>query len=231
MRMRHLGADAATPPPTPALERIAGELLLQIRRDSRTGTRLGQKTAEVEDVAAGEADEGVARLGQREGEDVVVLDSLEEQVHQGVVPELPRGVELIIGNVGDPEVADRALAGVDRVVHLAAAVGVGQSMYEIARYTELNTMATARFLERIVAQRPMPIRMVVASSMSIYGEGEYTCPEHGRMAPAPRPPLRAHRTTRRVSRPVPGDRSPRPRSSGRPRRPRPLTRGLRTVPG
>lgn len=79
MRMRHLGADAATPPPTPALERIAGELLLQIRRDSRTGTRLGQKTAEVEDVAAGEADEGVARLGQREGEDVVVLGGGERE--------------------------------------------------------------------------------------------------------------------------------------------------------
>jgi dTDP-L-rhamnose 4-epimerase len=106
------------------------------------------------------------------GEEVVVLDSLEEQVHHGVVPEMPPGVELIIGNVGDAELANRALAGVDRVVHLAAAVGVGQSMYEIARYTQLNTMATASFLERIVAQRPMPIRMVVASSMSIYGEGE-----------------------------------------------------------
>jgi dTDP-L-rhamnose 4-epimerase len=66
-------------------------------------------------------------------------------------------------------------------------VGVGQSMYEIARYTELNTMATARFLEYVVAQRPMPVRMVVASSMSIYGEGEYVCEEHGRVAPGPRP--------------------------------------------
>ena len=60
-------------------------------------------------------------------------------------------------------------------------------MYEIARYTELNTMATARFLERVVAQRPMPARLVVASSMSIYGEGEYVCDEHGRVAPGPRP--------------------------------------------
>ena len=119
------------------------------------------------------------------GDEVVVLDSLEEQVHHGVAPELPDGVELIVGNVGDAELADRALAGVDRVVHLAAAVGVGQSMYEIARYTELNTMATARFLERVVAQRPMPVRLVVASSMSIYGEGEYECAEHGRTAPQP----------------------------------------------
>ena len=121
------------------------------------------------------------------GEQVVVLDSLEEQVHHGAQPDLPEGVELIVGNVGDAELADKALAGVDRVVHLAAAVGVGQSMYEIARYTELNTMATARFLERVVAQRPMPVRMVVASSMSIYGEGEYECATHGRTAPTPRP--------------------------------------------
>jgi dTDP-L-rhamnose 4-epimerase len=122
----------------------------------------------------------------RRGDQVVVLDSLEEQVHGGVSPDLPASVELVVGGVGDRAAADRALAGVDRVVHLAAAVGVGQSMYEIARYTERNTMQTAIFLERLVAQRPLPGRLVVASSMSIYGEGEYECPEHGRMAPAPR---------------------------------------------
>ena len=121
------------------------------------------------------------------GDEVVVLDSLEPQVHGDTPPDIPAGVELIVGDVGDAEAADRALAGVERVVHLAAAVGVGQSMYEIARYTERNTMQTARFLERVVAQRPMPLRMVVASSMSIYGEGEYVCPEHGAVAPGPRP--------------------------------------------
>ncbi len=121
------------------------------------------------------------------GDDVVVLDSLEEQVHGGTPPPLPDSVELIVGDVGDVELADRALAGTDRVVHLAAAVGVGQSMYEIARYTELNTMATARFLERLVALRPLPSRLVVASSMSIYGEGEYTCDAHGPQSPGPRP--------------------------------------------
>jgi dTDP-L-rhamnose 4-epimerase len=121
------------------------------------------------------------------GDQVVVLDSLEEQVHGGVAPDLPASVRMIVGDVGDPDAADRALAGVDRVVHLAAAVGVGQSMYEIARYTERNTMQTATFLERLVAQRPLPARLVVASSMSIYGEGEYECAEHGRMAPPPRP--------------------------------------------
>jgi dTDP-L-rhamnose 4-epimerase len=121
------------------------------------------------------------------GDEVVVLDSLEPQVHRGVAPQLPAGVRLIVGDVGDRDRATEALAGVDRVVHLAAAVGVGQSMYEIARYTELNTMATARFLETMVQQQQLPSRLVVASSMSIYGEGEYECPEHGAVAPGPRP--------------------------------------------
>jgi dTDP-L-rhamnose 4-epimerase len=123
----------------------------------------------------------------RRGDDVVVLDSLEEQVHGDTVPDLPESVELVVGEVGDRLAADRALAGVERVVHLAAAVGVGQSMYEIARYTERNTMQTAIFLEQLVAQRPMPERLVVASSMSIYGEGEYECAEHGLLSVPPRP--------------------------------------------
>ncbi len=122
----------------------------------------------------------------RRGDDVVVLDSLEEQVHGGATPDLPSSVELIVADVGNREAARRALAGTDRVVHLAAAVGVGQSMYEIARYTERNTMQTAIFLEQVVAQRPLPTRLVVASSMSIYGEGEYECRAHGRLAPTPR---------------------------------------------
>jgi dTDP-L-rhamnose 4-epimerase len=133
----------------------------------------------------------VPRLLER-GDDVVVLDSLETQVHGGLLdgerPEsVPDGVEFIAGDVGDPALADQALAGVDRVVHLAAAVGVGQSMYEIERYVRTNTLATASFLERLVAREDVPKRLVVASSMSIYGEGEYECAEHGRMAPTPRP--------------------------------------------
>jgi dTDP-L-rhamnose 4-epimerase len=121
-----------------------------------------------------------------QGDDVVVLDSLEAQVHRDSPPALPAGVPLFEGTVGDPELADRALHGVDRVVHLAAAVGVGQSMYEIAAYVEKNTLATASFLERLVAQSPRVNRLVVASSMSIYGEGEYECSRHGMVAPGPR---------------------------------------------
>ena len=122
-----------------------------------------------------------------QGDDVVVLDSLEAQVHGEAGPDLPDQVSFIRGNVGDAERADEALVDVDRVVHLGALVGVGQSMYEIARYVRDNTMATATFLERLIARDPRPSRLVVASSMSIYGEGEYECSEHGRVAPVPRP--------------------------------------------
>jgi len=128
----------------------------------------------------------VGRL-REDGEDVVVLDSLEPQVHDGIGYVPADGVTFVGGSVGDAAAVDRALEDVDRVVHLAAAVGVGQSMYEIARYVDVNTMATATFLERLVARERRPSRLVVASSMSIYGEGEYECPEHGAVAPAPRP--------------------------------------------
>lgn len=116
------------------------------------------------------------------GDRVVVLDSLDEQVHGGIPPNLPEGVELIVGNVGDADAIDRALEGIDHIVHLAAVVGVGQSMYDIERYVRENTLATATFLERVVAQSERPKRLVVASSMSIYGEGEYECATHGAVA-------------------------------------------------
>ncbi len=152
----------------------------------------------------------VARLTKR-GDEVLVLDSLEEQVHRGRPPSTPAGATTVRGNVGDVDVVDRALDGIDRIVHLAAAVGVGQSMYEIDNYVRLNTMATATFLERVINRAKRPTRLVVASSMSIYGEGLYTCDEHGPFAPGPRPQpqLAAGRwelqcpTCRREARPKP----------------------------
>lgn len=105
---------------------------------------------------------------------VRALDALIPQVHGSdrmrpayLAPE----VDLIVGDVRDPAVVKRALDGVDVVYHFAARVGVGQSMYEIAEYTSVNNVGTAVLLEAIVA-RPVK-RLVVASSMSIYGEGLY----------------------------------------------------------
>jgi dTDP-L-rhamnose 4-epimerase len=101
------------------------------------------------------------------GHRVRVLDSLVPQVHEdagGVTPD-------VVGDVRDADVVRVALDGVDSVVHLAARVGVGQSMYEMAEYTAANSVGTAVLLEAL-AERPVR-KLVVASSMSIYGEGAY----------------------------------------------------------
>jgi len=86
-------------------------------------------------------------------------------------PDLSPDVELVRGDVRDTETVRRALAGVDKVVHLAAEVGVGQSMYAVDRYVSVNDHGTAVLLQQLIA-RPVR-RFVVASSMSIYGEGLY----------------------------------------------------------
>jgi dTDP-L-rhamnose 4-epimerase len=108
------------------------------------------------------------------GHSVRVLDNLSSQVHgpEARRPEyLSREAELIVGDVRDSAVVRRSLQGIDAVFHFAASVGVGQSMYEIASYTSVNGVGTAVLLEQL-AERPVE-RLVVASSMSIYGEGLY----------------------------------------------------------
>jgi dTDP-L-rhamnose 4-epimerase len=116
------------------------------------------------------------------GDRVRVLDSLIGQVHGDAArPEyLSEDVELQRGDVRDGDALRRALDGVDAIVHLAARVGVGQSMYEIGEYTSANSYATALLMEAL-AERPVR-KVVVASSMSIYGEGEY---RGGQPAPTP----------------------------------------------
>jgi dTDP-L-rhamnose 4-epimerase len=113
----------------------------------------------------------------RRGHQVRALDNLSPQVHGANAKRpdyLDEEVELITGDVRDADSLRRALAGVDVVYHLAAAVGVGQSMYEIAHYTAVNNLGTAVLLEALAAQ---PVeRLVVASSMSLYGEGLYRAP-------------------------------------------------------
>jgi dTDP-L-rhamnose 4-epimerase len=117
---------------------------------------------------------------------VRVLDAFQQQVHgseQGHPAYLDRDVELQIGDVRSREAVRRALAGVTHVYHLAAAVGVGQSMYEIERYTDINNRGTAVLLEELIRQ---PVRrLIVASSMSVYGEG--ACSHEGTLRyPGPR---------------------------------------------
>lgn len=123
------------------------------------------------------------------GDRVRVLDNLEPQVHRGKRPEyLHPQAEYLFSDLLEPKSLARALEGVEAVVHLAALVGVGQSMYQIDRYLEVNAGGTARLLEFLLHRHPKPLRrLVVASSMSIYGEGLYRCREHGNFAPPQRP--------------------------------------------
>jgi dTDP-L-rhamnose 4-epimerase len=110
----------------------------------------------------------------RRGHDVRALDILSPQVHgaeQRRPSYLHPDVELQRGDVRDAAAVRRALDGIDVVYHFAAAVGVGQSMYEVEHYTSTNAVGTAVLLEAIVRQRVA--KLIVASSMSIYGEGLY----------------------------------------------------------
>jgi len=121
----------------------------------------------------------LSRELRRNGHEVRVLDSLVEQVHgeqvhgdqvHGQTPE-SRDFEFIHADLRQRDALKRALNGIDGVFHLAAEVGVGQSMYEIERYVGANEGGTATLLQALIEQ---PIkRIVVASSMSVYGEGLY----------------------------------------------------------
>src|SRR5436305_11687565 len=108
------------------------------------------------------------------GYKVRALDSLVSQVHgpHSYRPTyLASEVELITDDIRNPEAVARALHKIDAVVHLVALVGVGQSMYRIADYVETNNLGTAILLQRL-STHPVEC-LVVASSMSIYGEGLY----------------------------------------------------------
>jgi dTDP-L-rhamnose 4-epimerase len=117
----------------------------------------------------------------RRGRNVRVLDNLDPQVH-GAERRRPDylhdDVELVTGDVRDRDAVAAALAGADTVIHLAACVGVGQSMYEVERYTAVNNGGTAVLLEEILKAKSVK-RVVVASSMSIYGEGLCRSPGGG----------------------------------------------------
>lgn len=127
------------------------------------------------------------------GHTVRVFDSLEPQVHGGL-RELGRWpdylnseCERVLGDVRDRAALQKALAGMDVIFHEAAAVGVGQSMYEVHRYVDINTLGTATLLDILANDKHTVRKLMVASSMSIYGEGAYSCATHGQVYPRLRP--------------------------------------------
>lgn len=122
------------------------------------------------------------------GHRVRVLDLLVPQVHGNGAPKfLNSRAEFIRADVCDPQAVRSALEGVDVVFHQAAEVGVGQSMYEIQRYVRANDLGTAVLLENLIEYKDRIRKLIVASSMSIYGEGAYHCATCGEVYPQLRP--------------------------------------------
>ncbi|GAM08240.1 dTDP-L-rhamnose 4-epimerase [Geobacter sp. OR-1] len=120
---------------------------------------------------------------------VTLLDNFSPQVHgqcNNLQAEIAGRVRLIRGDVRDKLLVSDALKGQDVVVHLAAETGTGQSMYEIGRYTEVNLDGTAVLFDCLVNGSYSVGKVVVASSRAIYGEGKYSCSEHGPVFPGPR---------------------------------------------
>lgn len=123
----------------------------------------------------------------RRGWDVRVFDNLSSQVHPDGRPAyLSPEVELLRGDMRNLDQVRAAVDGVEAIFHFAAAVGVGQSMYEIAKYVGINTLGTANLLQALLDTRAELRKLVVASSMSIYGEGQYVCSCCGEISPDPR---------------------------------------------
>jgi dTDP-L-rhamnose 4-epimerase len=116
------------------------------------------------------------------GHTVRVLDALVPQVH-GTTSQRPvyldPRVELMVGRIEDADMVAQALDSVESVIHLAAAVGVGQSMYQVTQYCTTNTLGTAALLQTLIDRKTRLHSLVVASSMSVYGEGLY-CTRDGR---------------------------------------------------
>ncbi len=121
------------------------------------------------------------------GFDVVILDNLEPQVHGNKKPDyLNPKAKFVVGDVTNSDTWKDVLRDVDAVIHLAAMVGVGQSMYQPVRYLDVNTLGTAKLYEILLnnpAIRKRIQKIIVASSMSIYGEGAYECKNCGTVYP------------------------------------------------
>lgn len=116
---------------------------------------------------------------------VRVFDSLDAQVHPThAAPDyLNPAAEFVLGDVRDKDAVAHVLEGIDIVFHQAAVVGVGQSMYEIRHYVDHNTLGTANLLQVLIDHQPPIEKLIVASSMSIYGEGKYECLQCGVVFP------------------------------------------------
>jgi dTDP-L-rhamnose 4-epimerase len=117
---------------------------------------------------------------------VRIVDNLDPQVHSdGTIPSyLNPSAEFIRQDIRDRDGLENALEGVEAIFHLAGAVGVGDSMYRIRHYADTNVVGGANVLD-ILANRKHSVRKIIlASSVTVYGEGKYSCPRHGVVFPS-----------------------------------------------
>ncbi len=120
------------------------------------------------------------------GHEVRILDALVPQVHPHGAPAwLPAAAEMVVGDVRDRGTCAHVLRDVDAVVHAAAAVGVGQSLYQVEHYVDVNVRGTATLLQALAERDRPPRKLIVFTSMTGYGEGVYRRPSDGRRLRVP----------------------------------------------
>jgi dTDP-L-rhamnose 4-epimerase len=123
------------------------------------------------------------------GYEVCIYDNLSPQVHPAGMPDyVSKDAEFLRGDMRDVEALKSAVRGAEVIYHLAAAVGTGQSMYQIADYMAINSQGTANLLQAILGTHSQPEKIILASSMSTYGEGKAWCEGCGEVAPQCRQP-------------------------------------------
>ena len=119
--------------------------------------------------------------------EVVVLDNLEPQVHESKKPGyMNPKAKFVLGDIRDEKVIDQVLDGVDVVFHEAASVGIGQSMYQVKKYVDVNSLGTAKLLQTITEKNFNVKKIIFASSVTVYGEGSYECSKCGVVHPGMR---------------------------------------------
>lgn len=132
----------------------------------------------------------LARALLQQGHSVTILDNFSPQIHGSntkLPADLSRSVRLVHGDVRNEAIWASTVPGHQVIVHLAAETGTGQSMYEVAKYEQVNLSGTALLYDLLTRNSSYGVeRIVVASSRAIYGEGAYQCQEHGQVYPQPR---------------------------------------------
>src|SRR5579875_191022 len=169
--------------------RVAGDSYGTVTAGARRGLGPGRVWSAVSmriliTGAAGFLGSHIVDAAVAAGHEVRGTDSLAAAVHATRPTYWPDDVELVVGDIRDPAVIGQALRGVDAVCHEAAMVGLGVDLSDLPAYCDVNVTGTATLLAEM-GRRQIP-RLVLASSMVVYGEGAYDCPAHGRVQPPPR---------------------------------------------